>query len=211
MLANWCASRVINFSGGSGMKFYKFSCVVVALLLANVCLADEPTAGELCRKRNAASCEINGLQFFMTEQECPRGAKVLRPRGKERCDNLAETAKNAENVQVQSAVSPASPAAASAMPQQEEGGGLFKVPFLVVAVIGLMQGLISRPGWGQFVIVGGVMPLLVTWGMVSGVQVQADGMGYFGYLGMEFLRTFLFALAGWGAGLALRSGLLKLL
>lgn len=184
-----------------------------AVLLSAASLADNLTPEEQCRQRNAASCEINGLKFFIIEQECPRGAKVLRPRGKERCDNLAANAALTEKAQPQSAVSRAAPLPASTPfgLQEETQSGFFKIPFLIVAVIGVMQGLVSRAGWGQFVVVAVVMPVLVTWGMVSGVPVQASGMEYLRYLSLEFLPVFLFALAGWGIGLALHRTLLKLL
>ncbi len=192
------------------MNFYLSSYAVVALLLANIAPANALTAEEACRQRNAASCEISGLKFFITEEECPRGAKVLRPRGKERCDNLAEKPAIARP---HSAVSQAAPVPTSAplALQEEAEDNFLKIPFLIVAVIGVIQGLVSRAGWGQFIVVGIVMPVLVTWGTVSGVAVQASGMQYLGYLGLEFLPIFLFALAGWGIGLALHRTLLKLL
>jgi hypothetical protein len=135
---------------------------------------------------------------------------VLRPRGKERCDNLAEKPAIA---QTNSAVSQAVvlPASAPLALAEEAQSGFFRIPFLIVAVIGVMQGLVSRAGWGQFIVVGIVMPVLVTWGTVSGVPVKASGMQYLGFLGLEFLPLFLFALAGWVIGLALHHTLLKLL
>lgn len=83
--------------------------------------------------------------------------------------------------------------------------------FFILALIGLAQGMISRAGIGQFVIVGVVMPAIATWSMLSGAPFP-NGIGQnLGYIGMELLGTFLFAMAGWSAGIGIRRGVHKLL
>lgn len=184
--------------------------VVCSFLSSNLCQADTPTAEELCRQRNTASCEINGLRFFI-EDDCPKGAKILRPKGTERCELLAGNATGANTVQTETAVKGAAQVAdvAPAIPPQQAASGIFENPFFVVAVIGLLQGLISRAGWGPFIIVAVVMPVIVTWATVA--SVNTAGAEYWGSIGLALLKIFVCSMLGWGAGLAAHRGLLKLL
>jgi len=181
------------------------------LFLGGHCLAEEQTAEELCRTRNLASCEISGLKFFI-DDDCPKGAKILRPHGKERCAGLDEKTNMVEKDQAvavarQVVTLPEKVEVAA----QEETWGIFDNPFLVVAILGVLQGLISRAGLGAFLLVAVVLPMLVTWGMVSGVNIQAEGAEYFLYIGMEYFKMLVYSLLGWGAGLAIHAVALRLL
>jgi hypothetical protein len=186
--------------------------VIYGLFGSSFCQADTPTAEELCRQRNSASCEINGLRFFI-EDDCPKGARILRPKGTERCELLAENVKAVNTTNTEAAVKDIAQVSDSsaAMPPQQTDSGLFENPFFVVAVIGLLQGLISRAGWGPFIIVALVMPVIVTWATVASAPVNTVGAEYWGYIGLALLKIFASSMLGWGAGLAAHRGLLKLL
>jgi hypothetical protein len=58
-------------------------------LLSSVSYAYIPSPKDECEYRNSAICEIRGVQHVVAG-ECPQGAVVLRPPGKERCDELGE-------------------------------------------------------------------------------------------------------------------------
>ena len=199
------------------MKFpamVRLSVSIVAFCLSgsSVCHADTPTAEALCHQRNAASCEMNGLKFFI-EDDCPKGAKILRPKGHEDCEHISENANSKNNVPADAVAKQAVQVAAAvpAMPRKEAEGGWMENPFVIVAVIGLLQGLISRAGVGPFIIVALVMPVIVTWVRVSGAPVHAVGAEYWGNAGLELLKIFACSMLGWGVGLAAHRGLLKLL
>jgi hypothetical protein len=186
---------------------------MVLMLLSVQVLAAEKTPEELCRERNASSCEINGLKFFLTEQECPQGAKILRHLGHEDCSRfkLAMEASpplhTADNKASKESVKDF-PAAAD----KEQGEVIFwSNPYFVLALIGLLQGMISRFSIGSMVIVMLVMPLIGTWSMVSGVHMVGGLSANMAYIGMELLGTFLFSMAGWAAGAAIRWVAYKLL
>lgn len=188
------------------------SIMALGLSSSNFCQADTPTPEELCRQRNSASCEINGLKFFI-EDDCPRGAKILRPKGKERCDNLTNTINADGKVLTEAQLKPVSQAieAVPAMPKKTAEAGIFENAFFVVAVVGLLQGLISRASWGPFIIVAVVMPSIATWTMVSAASPRVVGAEYWGYIGFEFLQLLVYSMLGWGAGLAVHNGLLRLM
>jgi hypothetical protein len=197
------------------MKFTgvaRLSLVIAAYCLLNssLSLADTQTAEELCRQRNAASCEINGMRFFLTEDDCPRGAKVLRPRGTEHCGDTADTIKAAKEDVVKQAA-PAKTDAVAGKSEKTAEGGLLENPYLIIAIIGLLQGLISRLGWGPFIIVALVMPALLAWGIVTSTTVHTAGADYWAYAGFELLKLMVSSLLGWGAGLAAHRGILNLL
>ena len=59
----------------------------VFLAQGSVCQAEEKTAEELCRLRNSSYCEVSGLKFYI-DDVCPKGARILRPHGKERCEDF---------------------------------------------------------------------------------------------------------------------------
>ena len=191
-----------------------FFILVYCLLSSSLAQAATPTAEELCIQRNSASCEINGLRFFIQEEDCPRGAKVLRPHGNERCDNIAGEIKVAGKSAVEVPVKPASSKVAEVAPVAPENNtaaGWLETPLIIAAVIGLLQGLVSRLGWGPFVIVALVMPVILTWGIISSVSTHMAGAEYWGHLALEFVKIFAGSMLGWGAGLAIHMGLLKLL
>lgn len=180
--------------------------IALLLLSANVCKAEEKSAEELCRQRNLASCEISGLKFFI-DDDCPRGAKVLRPKGRERCDQLAAGVTAAASaVMVAPPVQPqheASPAAA------DESSGFWGNILYVLAVVGFLQGLSTRVGLWPLLFVAVILPLLATWGWVSDTYSHAISAEYLVYTGKEFLWHSLFSVAGWITGSALHYGLLK--
>lgn len=64
--------------------------VVLSWLAVGVCRADVPTPEQECRLRNAAICELNGVQF-MVDGACPPPARTFRPPGSERCDEAGRT------------------------------------------------------------------------------------------------------------------------
>lgn len=205
--------KIFNVLDAHAMhKRYSVMFLLFFLTISSLCRAEDKTPEELCRQRNAASCEVGGLKFFI-EDGCPKGAKVLRPKGNERCDQLSVTVEaTAKPAAGADGVKPlpvreAAPASAS----EEAHAGYWKNIFFVLAVIGLLQGLITQAGVWPFVFVGVMMPLIATWGMLSGADVQAGGGEYFVSFAMEFLWNFLFCVAGWLAGIALRYGFFKFL
>lgn len=62
--------------------------VASSWLAVGVCRADVPTPEQECRLRNAAICELNGVQF-MVDGPCPPPARTIRPPGKESCEKAA--------------------------------------------------------------------------------------------------------------------------
>ncbi|HUX89779.1 MAG TPA: hypothetical protein VMV48_03720 [Gallionellaceae bacterium] len=160
----------------------------------------------------AQRCKLRGERSeIFIEDDCPKGAKILRPKGTERCAQLA--------VKVEAAAK--SPSAAdSVKPVQVQesapasvgdvaSGGHMKNVLFVLAAIGLLQGLITQAGVWPFVFVAAIMPLIVTWGMLSGADIASGE--YFVSFGVEFLWNFLFCVAGWLAGIALRYGFFRFL
>lgn len=187
--------------------------VVYSLLYSTPTFADTTTAEEQCRKRNSASCEINGLRFFI-EDDCPRGAKILRPKGKERCEDFVGKAAtdSKASVSVAEKHAPAQTAEPTpAKPENSAAGGMLESPLIVVAVLGLLQGFISRVGWRSFIIVATVIPVIVTWSVVADTSVKLAGEAYWSFVGWSLLKIFSCSMLGWGAGLAAHRGLLKLL
>lgn len=187
--------------------------VVYSLLCSTPTFADTSTAEEQCRKRNSASCEINGLKFFI-EDDCPRGAKILRPKGKERCDDFADKAATDSKASVSVAEKQFATQTAEPTPVKQESNvavGMLESPFIVVAVLGLLQGFISRVGWRSFIIVATVIPFIVTWSVVTDTSVKLAGEAYWGFVAWSLLKIFVCSMLGWGAGLASHRGLLKLL
>ena len=64
--------------------------LAAALLLASaVGRADVPTLEDECRLRNAAVCELNGVEYRL-DAPCPATARTLRPLGSERCRRAAQ-------------------------------------------------------------------------------------------------------------------------
>jgi len=63
--------------------------VLSGWLVAGVCAADVPTAGQECRLRNAATCELRGVPYVV-DGPCPPGARTLRSPGHERCAEAAD-------------------------------------------------------------------------------------------------------------------------
>jgi hypothetical protein len=178
-----------------------------SLWFCSACQADTPTPEELCRQRNAASCEINGLKFFI-EDNCPKGAKVLRAKGKERCENLTENFKADNKIQVIAESRKLEP-----LPQSnandlsgEESANFFDSPYFYLLIIGLFQGLINRAGLGPLIIMIVVMPLLSTWVIMYGIQLQPVESLYW-----VLLKTILYGMGGWVIGAVARFGLLKYL
>ncbi len=188
--------------------------IVAILWLSGFAHAEVKTPEELCIARNAASCEINGLQFYITDEECPRGAKVLRAHGHERCDLLADDKNVVEKNQGTNAKSNTAEIVAASSPvavKEKVAPAIWENPYFIVALIGLVQGLISRASIATFIIVGIAMPVLVTWSMLSGAQFPFGWSAALGYMGVEFAGTFLFSMAGWVVGLGLHRGILKIL
>jgi hypothetical protein len=187
------------------------SIVLFLLIGSNLCRADTPTAEELCRKRNAASCEASGLTFFI-EEGCPRGTKTLRPKGTERCEQLRENTAAESRPQADAVRAPSAPLAVAetAKPGPEAASGFFGSAYFFVLLIGLVQGLISRAAPGPLVTVLVVMPLLGTWVMLSGAAAPPGTAAYWGPAAMVLLQTFICSVAGWGVGMAIRKAVFKL-
>lgn len=188
--------------------------IVIFLLLNSIAHAQAKTPEELCIERNAASCEINGLKFIVTEEECPRGAKVLRTHGHERCDQLSvqKSAVEKKPGTVEKSKESAVEAASSPVPvQQDSSPAIWENPYFILALIGLLQGMISRANVATFIIVGVVMPVIATWAMMSGVKFPNGMTAALAITGVGFAGFFLVSIAGWIAGLGLHRGVLKLL
>jgi hypothetical protein len=64
--------------------------VALSWLAVGVGRADVPTPEQECRLRNAAICELNGVQF-MVDGACPPPARTIRPPGSEPCDEAGRT------------------------------------------------------------------------------------------------------------------------
>lgn len=125
-----------------------FGAISLALLAqASLCQAEAQTPVELCRQRNSASCEVSGLKFFI-DDDCPKGAKVLRPHGKERCDDLAAKTDSAVKPQSDAvAAQPAMQHAASLPAKEAEDDTAYSWwPVLLLAVFGLLFGLYIKTG-----------------------------------------------------------------
>ena len=165
--------------------------------------ADTPTPEELCRQRNAASCEINGLKFFI-EDGCPKGAKVLRAKGNERCENLK--ANNQIQVDNLSKKPDPLPVSKASDLSEEKSANFFDSPYFYLVIIGLFQGLINRAGFGPLLIMIVVMPLLSTWVILYGIQLQPVESLYW-----VLFKTLTYGMGGWAIGAVARLGLLKYL
>lgn len=109
------------------------------------------------------------------------------------------------------AAMPCNAVAQTEIATQAVAGGFFDSPFVVVAILALLQGMISRAGLGAVIIVAVVMPAIVMWGRVPGLSLQLEGVEYYFYMGMEFLKILACSLLAWGAGLAIHFGVLRLL
>jgi hypothetical protein len=64
--------------------------VVLSWLAVGIGRADVPTPEQECRLRNAAICELNGVQF-MVDGACPPPARTIRPPGSEQCGEAGRT------------------------------------------------------------------------------------------------------------------------
>ncbi len=183
-------------------------CMLMGLLLAPLFAhAAEKSAEELCRERNAAKCEVGSLQFNLTEQECPKGTKVLRKLGHENCNKLEQVTRMQSQSQVQatSAVVGTAIKDSDVVADKNEGEVFYwGNPYFILALIGLLQGMISRAGTGSLIVVMLVMPLLGTWSIVSDVHMEGGPLANAGYIGMELLGTCLFSMFGWLAGAGVR-------
>jgi len=104
---------------------------------------------------------------------------------------------------------PATPSAAAT--KSDAADSLLGNPYFILAIIGLLQGMISRAGIGSLVLVAVVMPAIATWSLVSGAHFEPGIVAIVEYVGMELLGTFIFCMAGWGTGVAIRRGLHKLI
>lgn len=187
--------------------------MVCFMLLSSFAFAEAKTARELCIERNAASCEINGLKFFVTEEECPKGAKVLRSHGHENCDPIATPVVSkvtppqvVEQVKPEMVTTTLLPDVPPESTQSFWGG-----PFLILALIGLVQGIISRVSVGPVIIVAVVMPVLATWGVLSGTPFPTGFVSNMEYVGFALLHTLLFSMAGWLVGTGIRLVSVKLI
>lgn len=192
---------------------YRVGALIASIFILNsYAYADAKTAEALCSERNAAHCEIGGVKFFITEEGCPKGAKVLRPHGTERCDQLLTAHNSAVKTEEAVVQSAAEALAASPAPSPQHHASLasWENPYFILTLLGLLQGIISRVGIGPIIIVAVVMPVIATWGIFSGANFQSGFTENFGYVGMELLGTFLFCMAGWIVGVGIHLGTRKL-
>lgn len=85
--------------------------LAAALLLASaVGRADVPTLEDECRLRNAAVCELNGVEYRL-DAPCPAAARTLRPLGSERCRRAAQL--GSEHLQLPATAAARTPPAAT--------------------------------------------------------------------------------------------------
>lgn len=138
----------------------------------------------------------------------------MRPKGKERCEDFSDKAvvdskASMDVAEKQAAEQMAEPTPAK--PESSAASGMLESPLIVVTVLGLLQGFISRVGWRSFIIVATVIPVIVTWSVVTDTSVKLAGDAYWGFVGWSLLKIFVCGMLGWGAGLAVHRGLLKLL
>jgi len=194
------------------MQKYRLGWLLFSLLLGQVCLADTPTPEALCRQRNAASCEISGLKFFIEDEECPRGAKVLRPHGHENCSPQVGEKQLPGALATPSAVqsAPTVNVLAPVATEETAAANFWSSPYFYLLLIGLLQGLISRAALGPVLTVAVVMPLLAGWVLLPDRSAQLLPAAYWAYAATLLLKTFLCSMAGWGAGMAIRMGVFKL-
>jgi hypothetical protein len=90
--------------------------LAAALLLASaVGRADVPTLEDECRLRNAAVCELNGVEYRL-DAPCPATARTLRPLGSERCRGAAQV--GSEHRELPAAAAAGMSAAAVTRPAQ---------------------------------------------------------------------------------------------
>lgn len=59
------------------------------VIAASACRADVPTVAEECRLRNAALCDLHGLQYIV-DGPCPPEARTIRRPGQQRCDEAGQ-------------------------------------------------------------------------------------------------------------------------
>ena len=83
----------------SGMVVCWCAWLVIA---ASACRADVPTVAEECRLRNAALCDLHGLQYIV-DGPCPPEARTIRRLGQQRCDEAGQA--GGTTVQAQPSVS----------------------------------------------------------------------------------------------------------
>lgn len=153
------------------------------VLLVNVAQAEEKSADDLCRQHNATNCG-----------QMAAASAVIKTQ--------AET----------SAMKPAvSSEVSMSASKQEPVKGYWGNPYFILLLIGLLQGMISSAGIGQFAIIGVAIPVIATWSMLSGAHFPSGITENIAYVGMELLGTFLFSMAGWVIGIAIRWGAYKLL
>jgi hypothetical protein len=155
---------------------------------------------------------MSGLKFFIEDEECPRGVKVLRPHGHENCSPQVGAKQFPAALATQSTVQSAPMASALAPVATEETAetNFLSSPYFFLLLIGLLQGLISRAALGPVLTVAVVMPLLAGWVLLPDSSAQLLPAAYWAYAAMLLLKTFLCSMAGWGAGMAIRMGVFKL-
>lgn len=89
--------------------------LAAALLLASgIGRADVPTLEDECRLRNAAVCEINGVEYRL-DAPCPATARTLRPLGSERCRGGAQA--GSEHLELPATAAARTPPAATSPAQ----------------------------------------------------------------------------------------------
>ncbi|EXI75274.1 MAG TPA: hypothetical protein PK440_14030 [Candidatus Accumulibacter phosphatis] len=89
--------------------------LAAALLLASgIGRADVPTLEDECRLRNAAVCELNGVEYRL-DAPCPATARTLRPLGSERCRGAAQV--GSEHLELPSTAAARTPPAATSPAQ----------------------------------------------------------------------------------------------
>lgn len=180
------------------------------LTAAGLGWADAQTAEEACRLRNAASCELSGLKFFI-DDDCPKGAKVLRPHGKERCDAVSLQDNAVLKPQADAAAAHPVPlqAPASGEPATEAETDYFSWPILLPGLFGFLFALFVKTGrWTAMMAF--LLPALAAGAMLYGGYLHAVEGGYAVRFATAYLLAFVSAAAGWFIGVLLRPSWLRL-
>ena len=188
-----------------------FAYILVSITLSpGVCRADVPTPEQECRHRNAAECEQNGVKYIY-EGDCPSGTRTLRPRGTERCEDLARPGQRPAAQRPEAGViPPAKPKdQAPARSFKEFMTGYLNSPFLLLGTTAFLIGAFTKTKIWKFALAALALPLLATWAMLSRMHLQPQSGEYQGYFIILLYGTVLYSVAGWSIGAAARKLVLK--
>jgi hypothetical protein len=195
------------------MKSRRYVAAFIVVLIApalGVCHADVPTPEQECRYRNAAECEQNGVKYVV-EGDCPSAARTLRPRGTERCEDLARPGQRPAALRP-AVVTPMAKPKDTAPPMRfgEILAAYLNSPFLLLGTAAFLIGSFTRTKIWKFALATLVLPLLATWAMLSRMHLQPQSGEYQGYFIILLFGTVLYSGAGWSIGAAARKLVLRI-